>query len=440
MKRNSKAKLVAALSAAVLITVVLLYAGASGRKAADMSPPKSAVSSQAADISKESEYLKLEAQPIEQSFERAFLDYLSLKPAVLGSIQLEIAGNSNPFHERTRRIIENDAMRTALAKAAQGLRYEIVRSGYADNASKTFAAELSVTYPDVGNAIREGFVGIGKASAYFVADGIADFIDKLNLSTLEQNTGYLYLFFDKAEDGIWYLSSVSDPQKSSLSLTEFGGIQLYSYDKQKKEYPIFLPLGMAVKADEKEFTAFTGAPDGKGVGAELNASAVSCVRDVLKGLSEKRLNLIFTDNSGVIDSTEKPRYLEDSIFGAELYKKYQSIEVDEEKAKRADLYLEYAECSARYFFTESDGVKGYIVDLEYTYINRTYAEKLAYAKLGKSLGSMDAKEYRSFIDENKECLLHTAFSTAQWWENEAIDADRMLLNNLVDMVRDCTFG
>lgn len=440
MKRNSKIKLATALSAAVLITAVLIYAGVSGRQAADMPLSQSAVSSHASDTQSHSTVDDIETMGIEQGFEQIFLDYLNLDSTVMDSIQFEIAGNSNPFYERTRRIIENEDMRTALAKVGQGLQYEVVRSGYADNASKTFAAELSVTYPDVGRAIRERFVGAGKTSACFLEDGIADFIVDLDLRSLVRNTGYLFVFYEKAVNGGWYLSSVSDPQKSSLSLTEFGGIQLHTYHEQNKQYPVYLPFGMAVEVEEQEFAAFMGAPDGKGIGAELNASAVDCINDVLQGLSQKQLNLIFTDNRGVLDATEQLRYLEDSSFGTELYTKYQMLDVDEGKAKRADFHLEYAECNARYFVTEADGIKGYIVGLEYKYINRAYAEKLAYAKLGKSLGGMSVEEYRSFIEENKDWLLHTEFSTAQWWENEAIDADRMLLNNLVDLVQASTFG
>lgn len=440
MSRNSKAKLAVALSAAAAIAAILLYAAESGKQAANLSQKVSVSSSQLIGTGKESEHLELQTDSIEQCFEQMFFNYLSLDPSVLDSIQPKISALPNPFYERTRRILYDESMRTTLAKIGQSMQYTVVRSGYSDRESKTFAAELSVIYPDVSRAIREKFVGIGNTSAYFSEDKIAGFIDKLDLSTLERNTGYLYLFYDKAEDGIWYLSSVSDPQKSSLILTEFGGIQLSAYDKQKQEFPVCLPLGMASEVTEKEFAAFTGLQDGKGIGAELNASAVGCTRDVLQGLSGKRLNLIFTDNRGVLDAAEQVRYLEESAFGAELYTKYQMLEVDKEKAMRADLHLAYAGCNARYFFTEADGIKGYIVGLKYTYINRTYAEKLAYAKLGKSLGSMDAEEYCSFIEENKDRLLHTVFSTAQWWENEAIDADRMMLNNLVDMVQACTFG
>lgn len=388
----------------------------------------------------------VEDMAIEQAYRKLLRRYLEFDQSVLDVISpysaLGEADQKNPFFDRTARLLENADTRTALAKAASALEYTVINSGYTQNSrTQSYAVELAITVPDLDRAIREHFIGVGYTAAFFDSDGIADFINQLEMDSLPRNSGYIYCFFEKASDGIWKISSISDPMKNALYLPEFGGIQLYAYDERAEQYPVYLPLGLAEEITEDEFiTADLKIGGERGIDAGFQTRASECVNRVVSGLTEGKLNLVFTDNQGVLDAAGNPYSLEDSASGKELYREFQELEIDTEKAARSRLYLDFFDCGVKYYRSDNEGIQSYLILMDYTYLNKGNADKMLYGLRRKSSSSLSNDDYLSFVEQNKKNLLSSGSQICLWSDHEQINPDKMLINQLVTLAGLAAFG
>lgn len=388
----------------------------------------------------------VEDMAIEQAYRKLLRRYLEFDQSVLDVISpysaLGEADQKNPFFDRTARLLENADTRTALAKAASALEYTVINSGYTQNSrTQSYAVELAITVPDLDRAIREHFIGVGYTAAFFDGDGIADFINQLEMDSLPRNSGYIYCFFEKASDGIWKISSISDPMKNALYLPEFGGIQLYAYDERAEQYPVYLPLGLAEEITEDEFiTADLKIGGERGIDAGFQTRAAECVNRVVSGLTEGKLNLVFTDNEGVLDDAGNPYSLEDSATGKELYREFQELEIDTEKAARSRLYLDFFDCGVKYYRSDNEGIQSYLILMDYTYLNKGNADKMLYGLRRKSSSSLSNDDYLSFVEQNKKNLLSSGSQICLWSDHEQINPDKMLINQLVTLAGLAAFG
>lgn len=384
----------------------------------------------------------LEGSDIERVYKQLLDGYLHLDSEVIDNLAGMSAAQESepsPFQRQLERLCADERVRAILAKAGAALRYDVVQTGYTGSGNGTYFVDLVVRYPDIGSTLQTHFVNTGEDLAYLGSDDIIEYLSGLDLAGLPRNAAYLYCYFERAVEGKWRLSSVSNLESSGF-LPEFGGLRLYQYDEKQQDYPLYLPLGCVAEVSAEEFAQVGNDDQPERVPLPVQNYARACIAQFQTDLDERDFVGLFADNPGIIDADGTPFYLEDSQAGAELYLDYQTLEVDTEKARRAELFLSHANLETRYFRGERSGVTQFAILHTYSYVNRGILDKLLYTRTGKSLHSLSDAELSAFIDENREQVVCRTLSISTWTGNMALEPNRFLMSDLVTLISRMTFG